>query len=35
MLKKGGNAIDAALAAAMCLTVLEPTSNGLGSDASP
>jgi gamma-glutamyltranspeptidase/glutathione hydrolase len=33
MLKKGGNAIDAALAAAMCLTVLEPTSNGLGSDA--
>ena len=32
MLKKGGNAIDAALAAAMCLTVLEPTSNGLGSD---
>lgn len=33
MLKKGGNAIDAALSAAMCLTVLEPTSNGLGSDA--
>ncbi len=33
MLKKGGNAIDAALSAAMCLTVLEPTSNGLGRDA--
>jgi hypothetical protein len=33
MLMKGGSAVDAVLATAIALTVLEPTSNGIGSDA--
>jgi gamma-glutamyltranspeptidase / glutathione hydrolase len=33
IMQQGGNAVDAAIAAAAAMTICEPVSNGLGSDA--
>lgn len=33
MLAQGGSAADAAIATAITLTIVEPVSNGIGSDA--